>query len=380
MPAFFRLRNLFLLAVFLFFPGRIIRFAALFYLASDAAAWVWSRSLMKSISVSRTQSRLRINRHERLELALFVENKSRFPAVSCMFRDSSDIPGCADRDSRWLRTIPPGRKARLSYSILATERGSYSAGPVAVRCADPLGRYPFDIEIPAVCPVLVRPARIALDAAFSGGSPQGRLPVRNPAFEDSTQVRSARAYRAGDEIRRVNWKMSARLGALHTNEYLETRDCPVFVHLDLAYSRFPERHRSILAENLIELAAALVRFAQAKGQRCGFASQDCFIPAGSHTADAILDFLAVVSGVREDPYAEHPAPIPESGPVSGVERDRALLFRSLVSLPSGASFFFVAPSSPDRLVHDAPREYTGGMTAVWKWKFVRVSEYVYEKL
>ena len=391
MRSFVSFRNFLLLAVFLFFPGKILRFAALLYLASDALSFVWSRSLRRSFSVSRISARLRINRHERLELSLIVSNGSRFPALSCLIFDSSDIPGSADRDARWLCSVSPGRKVRLSWSVLVSERGSYAAGPVAVSCSDPLGRYPFRIEFPAACAVLVRPARSDPAILLHGGSPLGLLPARNPAFEDSTQVRSARDYRSGDEIRRINWKLSARLGRLCTNEFLETCDCPVFVFLDLSYSRFPERHRSELSETLVELAASLIRLADAKKQLCGFASREYFIACGKNLADTILDILAVIRASHEAPPPLDSAPTetgrpeagsstPESVSVSSLELDRALLSRALVSLPSGASFFFVAPASPDCLVYDNPEPVRGKIVPVWKWKFVKAAEFVYEKL
>ena len=64
----------------------------------------------------------------------------------------------------------------------------------------------------------------------------------------------------GDELKRVNWKASARMGTLYAMEYVPTIYFPVMVALNLSASSYPVNERSILAERAIETAASLIFF------------------------------------------------------------------------------------------------------------------------
>ncbi len=78
-----------------------------------------------------------------------------------------------------------------------------------------------------------------------------------------------RIYQAGDDIRRMDWRVTARTGKAHTKLYHEERERPVFLVLDLSPSMFfgtRIQFKSVLAA---QLAALLGWSAIQHGDRLG---------------------------------------------------------------------------------------------------------------
>ncbi|HOT62135.1 MAG TPA: DUF58 domain-containing protein [Treponemataceae bacterium] len=321
-----------LLFALLALPGKAPQFLAALGLFTILASWAWSASLRAGLSASRPVVALRVARFETLELSVLVENRSRLSAHLCVVSDAPGSLGVSAEDGRWALALPPRGSASLSYAVKGVKRGAFCVGPIRISCADPLGLFPFVKEIDVPCSVLILPARVRSRFDLERGVPQGAVRVRDPRYEDVTLFRSVRDYLPGDELRRVNWKASARLGGLYTNEFESSLTSPVFVFLNLRASDYPSDRRRERAEDAIELAAAFLSRAASLGQRCGLASNGAtdgeagvvFAPVGSAQEEAILDMLARIE------LAEGPVP-------------PGLFERSLALLPTGARFILVGP-------------------------------------
>lgn len=122
-------------------------------------------------------------------------------------------------------------RLRLQYSVLPTRRGRWSVGPLQVRRADLFGAVLWAGAVGAPQRVGVRPAvtdlaiptgTAALDARASSGS--------RTASPDDTALRD---YRPGDDLRRVHWRTTARLGELVVRQDERAGRRPATVLLDL---------------------------------------------------------------------------------------------------------------------------------------------------
>jgi len=341
-----------LLVVFLFFPGKAVQFVSAFALLAGFFSWAYSRVLESGFTAERSIRALRIARFDRLELSVTITNNSFLPVASCLLTDSPGELSIAAEDGRWLLAIRARETRTLRYVIAGNRRGEYTVGPLQISSSDPLGLFPFKKTIKDNCAILVRPARVDADLAFNSGIPQGSISVRDSRYEDVTLYRSVRDYVAGDELKRINWKSSARFGKLFTNEYQDSLNCPVFVFLSLSANDYPLHLRHSLAESAIEVAAALIERASVKKQQCGFAStgilsggsEKPFIRVGSSQAECILDILARIS-------------------MAETEDDGELLARALYTIPSGSRFFRIGPTPGESQI-----------------PFRQISEYVYEAI
>jgi len=79
----------------------------------------------------------------------------------------------------------------------------------------------------------------------------------------------SRAYQAGDEIRSMDWRVTARTGAPHTKLYQEERERPVVLFLDLNPGMFFGSRGMLKSVTAVRAAALLAWAAAARGDRVG---------------------------------------------------------------------------------------------------------------
>ena len=293
------LKLLFFICVlaFLTIPYKFVQVAAITIICIIGVSYFWARKLAENIVVERDDSEIRTVSFEKLTISFTIVNKCRLPAFMCYVLDNIPFLHVFDKQNERLFMLHGYEKKTFFYKANALSRGLYTAGPVKVRTFDPLGFFTVDLEFDCIQRILVRPARIQLKTKAHPGLPQGNIKINNPVYEDITMRRSIREYKSGDELKRINWRASAKYDGLYTNEYENTFDAPFFVFLNLAKDDYSLHMRSEKGEKAIEIAASIVNTAAKLKQRCGFAAYGSgfpFIKPAENQAECILDILALI--------------------------------------------------------------------------------------
>ena len=86
---------------------------------------------------------------------------------------------------------------------------------------------------------------------------------RGMEFEDIRQ------YQAGDDIRLIDWRVTARLGQTHTKQFREEKEIPVLLLLDLRHNMFFGSKTCMKSVLACDLFALLAWSALANGDRVG---------------------------------------------------------------------------------------------------------------
>jgi uncharacterized protein (DUF58 family) len=118
-----------------------------------------------------------------------------------------------------LAPLPPGDAATAAYRVPSANRGVLRIGPLRAERTDPLGLCSRTDVLAGSGEVLVVPERIPL--AFPGLTSNGRLGehLRMKSWgQTGNEFHSQREYVPGDDLRRINWKSSARVGELIVRE------------------------------------------------------------------------------------------------------------------------------------------------------------------
>lgn len=106
------------------------------------------------------------------------------------------------------------------YKVRLRAQGKHLLGPVVLRSRDFSGFFIHTVVMEDTVAVVVTPRREDLRRtqlpARSMRTWLGQIPSRSPGL--GTDFWSIRDYVSGDEMRRINWKASARLDSLFTNE------------------------------------------------------------------------------------------------------------------------------------------------------------------
>jgi uncharacterized protein (DUF58 family) len=129
--------------------------------------------------------------------------------------------------------LEPDVPAVVAVELGCERWGGHLAGGMTLRAPGPLGLIRFEQVVEASVPVRVYPAverlrALPRPAATNVGSGNYVTRIRGEGLEFA----DLRPHVPGDRLRRVNWRVSARRGRLHVNEYHPERNADVVLFLD----------------------------------------------------------------------------------------------------------------------------------------------------
>ena len=287
--------------IFLFSSYRFVQFITLTALFTILLCYLYVRHVSKRLVIERFMDVVRLANHEQLDISFKVKNYSRFPVLSCYVMDETSTLVVYNKGNNIICTLRPHEVKSFSYRILGQERGEFYIGPVRLRFADPLGLFTVVKYAENQGKVIVRPANIPLNIELNPGLPQGTLKIADPCYEDITMPKAVREYQSGDEMKRINWRTSAKFNQLYTNEYQFTYDVPVFVFVNLARGDYPFEKGTYVGERALEIAAALVTKAAEHNLNCGFGAYGTdfpFLKPAKNQTNFILDILSTINMVE----------------------------------------------------------------------------------
>lgn len=208
-----------------------------------------------ALDVSRVADPDRVARGDSSTMTLTVRNSSRLRAVNMVAHDR-----CGPRPVPVpLLRLRPGRDTTVSYPVPSYRRGVVPIGPLLVTRRDPLGLMSAARSHGDTAQVWVHPRIHPLHAVPAGvaRSMDGRIdrvPHGTITFD------SLREYVVGDELRRVHWRTSARVGELMVRENLDTSLPRIVVLLDDRAEAHPRVQDGIAEtfESACEAAASVV--------------------------------------------------------------------------------------------------------------------------
>src|SRR4029077_9436130 len=107
----------------------------------------------------------------------------------------------------------------------------------------------------------------------------------------------SRLYQPGDDLRTIDWRVTARTGKPHTKVFREERNRPVFVWLDLRRPMLFATRGAYKGVRAAEIAALIAWSAVANGDRLGGL---VFSEAEHHELRPALGMGAALAPVQED--------------------------------------------------------------------------------
>lgn len=234
----------------------------------------------------------RPHRRRRVELAV-----SHPEAMSVRLEDSLP-PDVRATDGK---TIRPVVGERVSYEIVARERGAATIGPVIVRIGDPVGLFTQVFTITATAELITYPRVRSLNwqaanAVFlSDGAPTS----------ERHRFDSLREYSAGDPLRDIHWRSSAKRPhhEFIVKEFVADTEAG---GIHIAGACVPRR-----ADEMASAVASIAMWLLDAGIPVGVETKDTSIPvdAGPDHRRAILLALARTDGGPLVPEVANSAPI-----------------------------------------------------------------------
>jgi uncharacterized protein (DUF58 family) len=149
-----------------------------------------------------------------VRVSLSLTNEGRTP--SGVLRLEDHVPYVLGTRPRFvLEGIGHGWRRHVTYHVRSDVRGQFDIGPMTVRVGDPFGLVELGRAFQTTVPLTVTPRTVPLPQIPLGGAWTGSGDNRPRAFATgSAEDVTVREYRHGDDLRRVHWRSSARVGEL----------------------------------------------------------------------------------------------------------------------------------------------------------------------
>jgi uncharacterized protein (DUF58 family) len=232
-------------------------------------------------------------------VSLTLTNEGRTPSGVLLLED--EVPYVLGTRPRFvLDGIGHGWRRHATYQVRSDVRGRYEIGPMSVRVSDPFGLVELGRSFHSTAPRTIPLPPIPLGGAWTGSGDNRPRAFAIGSAEDVT----VREYRRGDDLRRVHWRSSARVGELMVRREEQPWQSRATLFVD---NRLGAHRGQGIASSLEAAVSAAASIALHLGQR-GFtvrlvtASGDD-LSSSWHSRDpelntgAMLEALAVVQPV-----------------------------------------------------------------------------------
>lgn len=278
-----------------------------FLLALLAVAVVFVAVRRAGLDVSRRLPSSILSVDETTSVVLDVRTDSWDASIS-RWRDvlPASFGASPTGDAHVLAAASVAGSVRATYSVSPRQRGEFVLGPLVVTREDPFGLVAAERSSAHRSGVVVTPrvfplVRSELVQASGEGARHEHRISSHPRVDELI----AREYRAGDPMRRIHWRATARRGELMVRQEEQEVDPAVVLVLDTALREGWGDPDAASFEHMVELAASIAVHTLAAGFRLTLVesvprdtdASRRFEP--SQSAD-LLSRLAVVAPARAD--------------------------------------------------------------------------------
>jgi uncharacterized protein (DUF58 family) len=291
---------------------------------------------------------------EDVEIMLRVQNNSPYSYENVCLYEVIPEPLTIKSGSNVLTvSVRSGEVFENRYKISAPKRGIYFLGPLFASVSDIMGFWETSQQIGGTDELIVLPkieeiGIINLKTTRVSPWP-GQVPSRKVG--SGTEFFELSPYVPGDELRRVNWKASAKMGKLVTNEFEGEQATDVLILLDCSQEVRHEPGFDVL-EFEVKLAASLCSQLIRQGNQVGLSVYGAVrtwvnLGFGKKHLLRILDNLAIAKAGR--------ATIP---------MDYAVQTVVVSTLPSRSVVVVISPLNRDDIVEVMANLATKGYNVV----------------
>jgi len=283
----------------------LVRVGVLVALLPLIAAALIGRSRYR-LALVRTVSPQMVSAGQPATVALRLTNEGRTPQGVLLLEEQ--VPYVLGTRPRFvLEGVGQGWKRQVTYQVRSDVRGRFEIGPMSVRVSDPFGMVELGRAFHTTAALTVTPRTVPLPSIPLGGSWTGAGDNRPRAFATgSAEDVTVREYRRGDDLRRVHWRSSARIGDLMVRREEQPWQSRATLFLDNRQRVHRGQGIASSFETAVSAAASValhlahrgyaVRLVSAVGDETGQAwhSRDAELNQG-----ALLESLAVVETTNQ---------------------------------------------------------------------------------
>ena len=246
----------------------------------------------------RTLRPTRVPAGQATEVALTLRNISMLPSGLLLLED--ELPYTLGGRPRFLvDRIGPSDSRTVRYVVRSDVRGRYRIGPLRLRLSDPFGLVELARSFSTLDRLTVTPVVHSLPSIRLAGSwDSGGESTSRAVFSRGEDDAATREYRHGDDLRKIHWRSTARIGKLMVRQV----EKPWQSHAALLLDTRAAAHRGDGPGSSFEWAVSAVASVGTQLSRVGFSlnllTDQGRVPQGGVDLGedgVLLDYLAEVT-------------------------------------------------------------------------------------
>jgi uncharacterized protein (DUF58 family) len=229
------------------------------------------------------------------QVRLRLQNLSRLVTGTLLLEDRLPY-ALGSRPRLVLERLAGNQATSVTYTVRADVRGRYEVGPLVVRLTDPFGLCELVRSFPSVDRLTVIPEVVSLPTIRLAGeyTGTGDSRARSVAVHGEDDA-ATREYRHGDDLRRVHWRSTARVGKLMVRREEQPWESRATVVLDARAFAHRGEGPGASFEWAVSAAASIALHLRQLGYRLRLVSPGVDVDANDGAGDgAVLDHLAEV--------------------------------------------------------------------------------------
>ena len=287
------LKDLFLIIVIIigitsvFSSYYLLFFASFVIVVLILIAKFWNHHIFTRINIKRDVSRKRAVIGEKLYYQFEIENKKLLPVLGIEVKDkftdgikfvnkkfSKEVPGSNFNVFRDLFSLKWYEKVKRTYDIIPQKRGYYRFGEGNIFYSGVFGLYKNQLNDKnfselIVYPKIIQADKLQVDLKHLFGS----RPSEGWLYKDPLNSVGVKPYQSTDNMKKINWKASARHNKMESNVYKPSYDKEIHIFLStLTTESWWQGIDRNLLELLIIYAASLANYSFNKGYQVGLYS------------------------------------------------------------------------------------------------------------
>lgn len=199
------------------------------------------------------------------EFTTIVKNYGLLPAPYVILKNKAlaRIDSKYNGDAVWLG---PDESKWLRSKVKFNQRGIYNFGEIYLNITDLFSIFERSKNMNLNVPVRVYPKVYELNKFLAKGSDIFKNAVSSRTnIEDLYSTKDIRKYNQGDNLKRVNWKVSAKHGELFVRDFDTVSGEESNLFLDMHRENFMLDDSGVAEEQLVDLCASIVNYMELKG-------------------------------------------------------------------------------------------------------------------
>ena len=198
-----------------------------------------------------------------------------------------------------LEAIEANGHRDLSYQVQLDQRGKYTIGPLQIRVADVFGLVAIGRSFSTKSTLVVTPTITPLPRVTIPGSRlgDGESGMRTVAAAGEDDI-APRAYRDGDELRRVHWRSTARYGELMVRREEQQWHNRALLLIDARRRAYTGSGPGSPFEFAVSAAASIGVHLASQGIDTRLVTDSGEVTPAGPAAESLLERLAVIQPTR----------------------------------------------------------------------------------